>query len=359
MVKYCKKINISTYVKIVVLLTASLLCTASLARSQAEVLFINPGQATESFWHDVDLFMQEAAKQLDLNLMTYHAERNPYLMIKKVKELISNNQLPDYLVLVNEDNAALRMLHLLQGKPVKIIMLLNDIDEQDKGRMFNHPNGPFLLSSIIPDNYTIGYETAAQLVKSGESMPSHSAQILLLSGNKNTPASNQRELGARQLITLHGKTQLLQVVYANWNEQLAYEKSKLLLQRYEQLCYIWAANDQMAFGAIRAARELGKQPGKDIFVSAVNTSEQVLLARQAGTISSLGGGHFMAGGWSMVLIHDDQHGKTIPDKIQQAMFQMIEPKSTLFNLLLAKEWQKLNFAQFTQDSKGNYSFTIK
>ncbi|WP_434340860.1 ABC transporter substrate-binding protein [Motilimonas cestriensis] len=354
-----KKIRILTRLSTLLFLTTTLLSASSLAKPQPDVLFINPGQTSESFWHDVDLFMQEAAKQLDLNLITYHAERNPYLMIKKVKQLISDEQLPEYLVLVNEDNAAVRMLHLLQGKPVNVIMLLNDLKEHDKARFFNHPNGPFLVSSLTPDNHMVGYETAEKLIEKGIANTEHPAQILIISGNKNTPASNQRELGARQSIVLNGKTELLQVVYANWNEQTAYDKTKLLLQRHSRLCYIWTANDSMAFGAMRAATELGKQPGKDIFFSAVNTSAAVLNARSTGAISSLGGGHFMAGGWAMVLIYDHAQGKTIPNKIEQPMFQLIEPGAPLFKALEAKNWQNINFKGFSQNKDGEYSFMIQ
>ncbi|MCE2597085.1 ABC transporter substrate-binding protein [Motilimonas cestriensis] len=354
-----KKIRILTRLSTLLFLTTTLFSASSLAKPQPDVLFINPGQTSESFWHDVDLFMQEAAKQLDLNLITYHAERNPYLMIKKVKQLIDDNQLPDYLVLVNEDNAATKMLYLLRGKPVKVMMLFNGLNEHDKSRFFNHTEGPFLVSSLMPDNYKIGYETAQQLLESKTANTEQAAQILIFSGNKNTPASNQRELGARQFIALHGKTELLQVVYANWDEQIAYKKTKLLLQRYSRLSYVWAANDAMALGAIRAAKESGKTPGKDIFFSAINTSEATLDARAEGTISSLGGSHFMAGGWAMVLISDDIQGKTVPKQIDQPMFQLIEPNTPLFDVLGAKNWQKVNFKQYKQNDTGQYSFSIK
>ncbi len=300
------------------------------AEPQPKVLFINPGRASESFWQDVDLFMQEAARQLDINLTTYHAERNPYLMIKKVQELIKHQQVPDYLILVNEDNAAKRMISMLSDYPVQIILLLNDINDQSKQVLFNSPSGPSLLASLIPDNHSIGFQTATELLNSDKGQPQQDSQILILSGNKNTPASQLREWGARQSITLQNKAQLLQIVYANWNEQLAYEKTQQLLQRHPKLRYIWAANDLMAFGAMRAAREAGLTPGKDIFFSAVNTSEQVLAARRDGSISSLGGGHFMAGGWAMVLIKDVITGKTIPKQINQPMFHLLQPQSRLF-----------------------------
>ncbi|MFO6425459.1 ABC transporter substrate-binding protein [Motilimonas sp. KMU-193] len=322
---------------------------------QPKVLFINPGHADESFWQDVDLFMQEAARQLEIDLTIYHTERNPYLMIKKVQELIQQHQVPDYLVLVNEDNAAKRMINMLNNYPVRIILILNDLNNETKQVLFNSANGPHLLASLVPDNHSIGFQTASELLTNDKAPRQQDSQILLLSGNKNTPASQQREWGARQSIALQNKAKLLQIVYANWNEQLAYEKTQQLLQRHSKLRYIWAANDLMAFGAMRAAREAGLTPGKDIFFSAVNTSETVLAARREGSISSLGGGHFMAGGWAMVLIKEHMTGKTIPSQINQPMFHLLHPQSRLFPILESKDWQNIDFTQFQQQP---YHFAI-
>ncbi len=71
---------------------------------------------------------------------------------------------------------------------------------------------------------------------------------------------------------------------------------------------IWAANDEMAFGAMRAAEELGKTPGKDLLFSALNNSLEALQALLDDRVSVLVGGQFTAGGWAMVLLHDYEAG---------------------------------------------------
>jgi ABC-type sugar transport system substrate-binding protein len=55
-------------------------------------------------------------------------------------------------------------------------------------------------------------------------------------------------------------------LYAEWNKDIAYEQTKIILQRYNDINMIWAANDPIAIGALKAAQESKKSPGKDIFI---------------------------------------------------------------------------------------------
>jgi hypothetical protein len=78
----------------------------------------------------------------------------------------------------------------------------------------------------------------------------------------------------------------------------------VLLKRYPDIGLIWTSNDQMAFGAMDAVREMGREPGKDVLFSTINWAPHSLNALQMGQISALAGGHFMLGGLAMVLLKD-------------------------------------------------------
>ena len=104
------------------------------------------------------------------------------------------------------------------------------------------------------------------------------------------------------------QVRLRQLVYGGWTQQRAYEQAKQLLVRYPNVSLVWAANDEMAFGAMRAASEVGKVPGKDVLFSAVNTSPEALQAVVDGRLSALLGGHFTLGGWALVELHDHAQG---------------------------------------------------
>jgi ABC-type sugar transport system substrate-binding protein len=67
---------------------------------------------------------------------------------------------------------------------------------------------------------------------------------------------------------------------------------------------VWSANDIMAFGAMGAAEARRAEPGRDMLFAGLNNSSEAMRARAAGRLSVLAAGHFTAGGWAMVMIHD-------------------------------------------------------
>ncbi|MCC2618203.1 hypothetical protein LJ739_18245 [Aestuariibacter halophilus] len=68
------------------------------------VVFINPGHpdkdATGRFWSNVNRFMQAAATDFGIDLISLYAQRNHLLMTSLVTQI--DNLKPDYVILVNE-----------------------------------------------------------------------------------------------------------------------------------------------------------------------------------------------------------------------------------------------------------------
>ena len=124
---------------------------------------------------------------------------------------------------------------------------------------------------------------------------------------------------------------------------MAYKQMTLLLRRYPHLTHVWTANDHMAFGVLRALNEAGRTPGKNVWLTSINTSEQVLRLRQQGSISVLGGGHFVAGALGILLIDEHRHGSVLTSVSELSIFALIEPDSPLFNRLLQRQWQEIEF----------------
>lgn len=265
------------------------------ADHQPAFAFINPGLADESFWQDVDLFMTEVARQYELPLQILHANRDHVKMIHLAEQLASQAHKPEYLLLVNEKGVAGKMLEALTGSGIRVMMLLNDLSPEEKRQLLLSDYWKtHWLGSLIPDNYFIGFETAQALALRGkQTFPGVAAlSVALISGDKVTQASVERESGAINFLSSDPAIKITQTVYGQWQESRAEEQMSILLQRYPDLKLVWTANDHMAFGAMRAARARGKTPGKDILFATHNTSEKVLQALADDEVGVLGGGAF-------------------------------------------------------------------
>ncbi len=277
----------------------------SLAQA-TRVVFLNPGKPTEIYWHTYSQFMQAAADDLGMSLETLYSERNPDTLLKQAREVLQGNKRPDYLIFVNERSVDPEVLRLSKGSGVKLFAVGSTLTP-DQQSLIGNSRGkyPDWIGSLIPNDEEAGYLMAKRLIELEKAKsPGKPLQMLAFSGIKQTPAAYLREQGLQKALLEHPEVRLQQLVNSEWSRQRAYEQAQLLLARYPDVSMIWAASDEMAFGAMQAAEEKGKTPGKDLLFSGLNTSQEVLQDRIDGRISVLVGGHFTSGGWAMLLLHD-------------------------------------------------------
>jgi hypothetical protein len=69
----------------------------------------------------------------------------------------------------------------------------------------------------------------------------------------------------------------------------------------------------MANGAIEAMQKQGIVPGKDVIIGGVDATPQAMELIDQGVLHATVGGHFLEGGWVVVLLHDYLHGVDFAD----------------------------------------------
>ncbi len=319
-----------------------------------KVTFLNPGLAEESFWGDVDRFMQAAAAQLDIDLTILHGGRDIFHTLDLGASLAHRQNQGDFVILVNEKNSGPRLLSLFSESSAKLIFILNDLTAEQKAS-FGYPRLDVAnwLGSLVPDNHWVGYHTARQIHEAMKEASPYQEHFdwIAISGDQSTPASLQRERGMLDYVHEHQDINLVIVVYGEWQEARAYQITSVLLQRSHDVDGIWTANDHMAFGAIKAIRQAGLTPGKDVYLSSVNSSAEILEDLESGAIASLGAGHFSAGGWALLLAYDYAHGHDgFADQqvLQQALFELIQSGSRIAEILRESAWDRVDFARFSR-----------
>jgi len=270
------------------------------------VVFLNPGNSTETFWVSYSQFMQAAARDLGMDLQILYGERNPQNSLDQARELFQRAQKPDYLILVNEQYVAPQILRMANQSGVKLFIVNAALTPNQQAMVGDRADR---IGSLVPNDEEGGYLLMKELIRLHPPVaPGASIELLAFSGLKITPSSQLREQGMQRALAEHPEVRLRQLVYGGWTQQRAYEQARQLLVRYPKVSLVWAANDEMAFGAMRAVSEIGKVPGKDVLFSAVNTSPAALQAMIDGRLSALLGGHFTLGGWALVEVHDHAQG---------------------------------------------------
>lgn len=304
----------------------------------ASVVFLNPGLPGETFWASYSRFMQAAADDLGMTLQVQYSARNAERALDQARAVLNGPQRPEYLVLVNERYVAPQILRLAQGSEVKLLLVSNGLTASQASGIEAQPaKYGALLGTLTANDEQAGYQMLHQMVAL---LPRSNAPVDLVAfaGIKTTPASQLREQGMRRALADFPQVRLRQVVYGGWNRQRAFEQAQQLLQRYPDTQLVWSANDEMAFGAMRAFEAAGRRPGRDVVFSAINSSPEALRARIDGRLGVLMGGHFSLGGWAMVMLHDDAHGVDIA---RDAKRDHVLPVLQSVDPLKAKRWLKL------------------
>ncbi|MAC48571.1 MAG: sugar ABC transporter substrate-binding protein [Oceanospirillum sp.] len=336
----------------------ALLCLAfPVWAGSLQVSFINPGKQGERFWDMVTATMQAAADDLDIELKVYYAQRNRIRMQAIGSQLLTEKQLPDYLVLVNEEQSAEEIVKMANEKQVKTLLLLNDFFGSQLERMGQpREKYPYWIGSITPDNYRAGFRMADRIIERAKQRFGTPVHLLAIAGDKVTPASILRTEGMLKRVQADPDVILDRLLYANWNARDA----KVMTERYLQWAErnqihphsLWAANDPIAAGAIKALREKGLEPGKDIFLAGLNWSPEGLDMVQSGDLVLTDGGHFLAGAWTMVLLRDYAEGFDFAQQGYRLSFPMsaIDKRNIerFMQVFAERDWRKVDFSYFSR-----------
>lgn len=315
--------------RLVVLALSLLLCGLMQAVHAQSVVFINPGKSDEIYWLTASRAMEAAAHDLGMQLEVRYAERIHQKAFDIADEIVARPQgkRPDFVVFSNDYGSGPRLLRQFEEAGLQSFLAFSGITASSDRAITGTPRAQLKhwIGSLEPQAEDAGYLTARALIergrKSGARAEDGKLYLIAIAGDRSTPSSVARNEGMMRAVAEHKDVVLLQTVFAAWTREKAREQSEVLYQRYPQARLIWAGNDLMAFGAMDEWLKRGGKPGQDAFFSGVNTSREALEAVKAQRLSALAGGHFIAGAWALVMLHDYAKGKDFANEgLEQSQF---------------------------------------
>jgi len=338
------------------------------------IAFLSPGKSDEFFWPAVSAAMRAAAAQFGDTLEIVYAERDAQAIGKLGREIINRTTPPDILILVNEFQAGTALLREADAKGIKTFMLLNSFYGADIAAM-GAPGAHYKnwLGSLVPDNKAAGKRMAESLItcarekaRKGKDGKYH---LLALLGDSTTPASIDRTAGLEEAVAARPDVVLDRALATNWQIPKGHDLTINFLDwagsQDVPLAGIWAANDALALGAIAAAAERQLRSGQDFCTVGLNWSPEAVDLVAKGQMVMTHGGHFLAGGWAIVMLHDllaaDAAGRPVPTRT--AMFNMapIDQRNVqdFISKLGDRDWRRIDFRSFSRSTdSGSYNFSL-
>jgi len=279
---------------------------ARAATKAPRVVFLNPGEPVERGkgpqWRMASHFMAAAARSLGLELEVLYAERDHLLMLQQADEVSRRATAPDYVVMVNEKLAGPQMLKAFARTPAKVLMIHNGLTPEQRQEVGNEREQlRNWIGTVTTDEVRAQYRLMEELARQlGERVP----QVVGITGDRATPVSLERAQGVSDFIARSGRGQVVQTAFSDWSGSDAENKAAVLLSRHPQVNVMWAANDSMALGALRAVR--ARQA--PVLVGGTGAWPDALASINEGGLATSVGSHFFIGAWAMVLLHDYHQG---------------------------------------------------
>lgn len=206
---------------------------------------IAPNLTDYTFASIIESAQAEARRQAYF-VLTGSAPSEPE--VESLLEEMLNRQVDGFLVLNPRNDGRFRHFLPLVEKKMPVVYLKNT------------PAGA-PVSSVCCDDREGGYQATRYLLDLG-----HTAIATIL-GPDNEECTPDRLFGYRRALTEAGlDPELALVVSGDWSATSGYEATRHLLESGKSFSAIFAQNDTMAVGAVRALREAGRRMPADVSV---------------------------------------------------------------------------------------------
>lgn len=345
--------------------SASSASSASMGRMPAAipprtVVFLQPHD--DPFWDSFVKFMNEAAHDLDMQVLREVADDGRQKMLLQARAAVAADPPPAALVFQNfkGNGAALLKIADEAGVPAFVVNAGIDPEVGAPREAFAH-----WLGEMVPDDEGAGATLAESLIaqaRERELTSEGKVHLIAISGGPAEGASVERMKGLRRVVDGDDGVVLHQVVHAHWDRERARRQVGVLKRRYPRAAVVWCANDNMALGVLDGLRELRLTPGTDVLVGGVDWSPDALVAIREGRMAASVGGHFVEGGWALVLIHDHLAGVDFGGRgvrMRSAMGLITSENIEQYHKLLAGEdWAPLDFRTFSRVGRESTGYTF-
>ncbi len=295
------------YRLVVALLAVMLLIPASFSAAQDEPLTIGVTVPTldAQFWNQYVNFVEEGAAALGMEVVVLNADNSPDEMASNIEDLIARGV--DGMIHVPYWNTGIKALMEASASNTPVIMTdvyLEDIDPQSS----DFPN---YLAFVGPSDEEAGYAMANALF---EEMRARGMDMVVgvVDGTPGTSVAIDRRKGFDRALAENEDVTLAGAVTGNFVRDESQEAFAALYQGNPEIKGVWAANGGTATGVMAALMNADQVPGEDVLVVGMDLNPENVDAVENGDLLFDIGGHWLQGGFALVMMHDYLNGLEVP-----------------------------------------------
>jgi ABC-type sugar transport system substrate-binding protein len=256
------------------------------------------------FWNQYVAFMQEGADALGVELVVLNADNNPDEMASNIEDLVARGV--DGIIHVPYWNTGIKVLNDAGAAGIPVILTdvyIEDIPPQDSA----YPN---YLAFVGPSDEAAGYAMANALFTE---MRARGMDMVVgvVDGTPGTSVAIDRRKGFDRALAENPDVRLAGAVTGNFVRDESQTAFESLYQGNPDIKGVWAANGGTATGVMAALTNAGQTPGEDVLVVGMDLNPENVDAVEEGTLLFDIGGHWLQGGFALVMMYDHLNGLPI------------------------------------------------
>ncbi|GAB7125620.1 substrate-binding domain-containing protein [Silvimonas sp. JCM 19000] len=240
--------------RLMCVISASLLALSTLSHAAEKVtLGVSIPTATHSFTAGIVWWANEAKKELekehpDLKVIVKTASAAPE-QANQLQDLLTVNKINALVVFPFESASLTKPVAQVKAKGVYVTVVdrgLTDTSAQD--------------AYVAGDNTAFGKLPAEYLAR----QLNGKGDLVVLRGIPTT-LDNERFEAFNGVIKSHPDMKILDAKYGNWNRDDAFKVMQDYLTRFKHIDAVWAADDDMAVGVLKAISQAKRTDIKEVF----------------------------------------------------------------------------------------------
>jgi diguanylate cyclase (GGDEF)-like protein len=229
-----------------------------------------PPAFTSSYYKDIQAGMEDVIKEIKSIELLVHApeKESDYNMLEQIFLQFASEK-PDAVAVCTQSKQAVQDLKILHKTKIPVFF-------------FNVPEkicDPAICSYVGYDQREAGKTAGAYMAR----LLRGKGKIAVLEGLPE-PTNQQRMAGFRKEMQAHPKISIIVSERADWMLNKARTTAARFLKQYKDLDAIFAANDEMALGAVEAAKAMKKL--NKIFIIGLDGTKDALQSIRDGLLTA-------------------------------------------------------------------------
>lgn len=268
------------------------------------------------FWNSYVAFMQKGADELGVDLVVLNADNKPDQMIKGLEDLVAQGV--DGIIFTPYWATAVPGLTMARDANIPVIMTDSYADFGPQDPMF-----PNYLAFVGPSDRDAGRQMAEALFAAIEPAADGKKYIAVVNGTAGTSVAIDRRAGLQDALDANPDVVVVGEVDGNFVRDTSQTVFESLWQGNPNIQGVWAANGGTATGVMAAITNGGKKPGEDIPVVAMDLNPENVDAVEKGELLFDIGGHWLQGGFALVMLYDHLNGHAIPADVANVKLDLL------------------------------------